>query len=273
MNLIPSNRMMEFRLGFHESGKRCRMHTNIDKKSDRDEIAVVDIQLWLNRLSQGERGTYYASSHDEGVLTALALCNASESIVGVIGCERGFYPAMAAFSGASAVDIYDIRPVQVNYPEFNAYQIDLSMTPSIRKYDLIMCISTLEHCGLGRYGDDLNPYGDRRLLAALIRSLKPDGKLIISLPIGQGILCNNLHRVYSQYRLSKLTHGSKLIWHTPITDDMWKSVSTQHQPVLVYEQIPQPVFDPDDFKTGQEFTNPVEVQNLIRRKRQKTPIK
>ncbi len=51
-------------------------------------------------------------------------------------------------------------------------------------YDIITCLHALEHFGLGRYGDELDYYGDQKGLKEFYRVLKPGGKLILSVPLG-----------------------------------------------------------------------------------------
>jgi len=49
--------------------------------------------------------------------------------------------------------------------------------------DSLSCLHTLEHFGLGRYGDKIDPHGHLKGFDNLIRILKPNGKLYLSFPI------------------------------------------------------------------------------------------
>ena len=48
------------------------------------------------------------------------------------------------------------------------------------KFDFITCISTIEHIGIGQYGDAICKDGDKKAIAEMYRILKPDGKLLIT---------------------------------------------------------------------------------------------
>lgn len=77
--------------------------------------------------------------------------------------------------------------------------------------DFISIISTLEHIGLGRYGDPLDVDGDVKAMREAYRILKPHGYLVVTIPYGYPTVVYNLHRVYDYGRLSLLTKGFKTI--------------------------------------------------------------
>ena len=49
-------------------------------------------------------------------------------------------------------------------------------------YDFVFSYSSLEHDGLGRYGDVLNPIGDLQSMAKLISLVRPGGHVAIGVP-------------------------------------------------------------------------------------------
>ena len=55
---------------------------------------------------------------------------------------------------------------------------------------------TLEHIGLGRYGDKLDPEGWSKALASLAQLLQPQGSLLLSVPIGIQRVQFNAHRIF-----------------------------------------------------------------------------
>jgi SAM-dependent methyltransferase len=62
----------------------------------------------------------------------------------------------------------------------------------------ISCMHTIEHIGLGRYGDPLDYDGDLQALKELKRVVKKQGHLLIVVPVaGEAKICFNGHRVYS----------------------------------------------------------------------------
>jgi hypothetical protein len=55
----------------------------------------------------------------------------------------------------------------------------------------------VEHVGLGRYGDPLDPGGDLKAMAELNRVLAPGGDLLFVVPVGKPRLQFNAHRIYA----------------------------------------------------------------------------
>jgi hypothetical protein len=72
-------------------------------------------------------------------------------------------------------------------------------------------LSVIEHVGLGRYGDPLNPAGSRAAAAELARVLAPNGRLYIALPVGVPRVLFNAHRVHSYEQVLDLFAPLKLL--------------------------------------------------------------
>ena len=72
------------------------------------------------------------------------------------------------------------------------------------KYDVIISYSSLEHYGLGRYGDPINPDGDIDSCIEAYSMLNKDGYFICCIPISNGCIEGNFHRIYNQKRIDKL---------------------------------------------------------------------
>ena len=56
---------------------------------------------------------------------------------------------------------------------------------------------TIEHIGLGRYGDEIDPQGDIKSINELKRVLKAGGDLLFVTPVGKPRIEFNAHRIYS----------------------------------------------------------------------------
>ena len=61
----------------------------------------------------------------------------------------------------------------------------------------LSCMHTIEHVGLGRYGDKLDPDGDLKAASELRRVTARGGNLLVVVPVGQPLLRFNADRVYS----------------------------------------------------------------------------
>jgi hypothetical protein len=54
----------------------------------------------------------------------------------------------------------------------------------------------VEHIGLGRYGDPLDPNGDLKALKELERITQEGGHLLLVVPVGKQRIQFNAHRIY-----------------------------------------------------------------------------
>ncbi len=79
-------------------------------------------------------------------------------------------------------------------------------------FDVVTCISTIDHCGLGRYGDPLDKDGDFKVMKHIADVLRPDGIVILTAPYSKGrpAVAFNACRIYDENRLSALLRQSDL---------------------------------------------------------------
>lgn len=98
------------------------------------------------------------------------------------------------------VEVIDIRPQPLKVPNVRFHQLDL-MAELPAKWtactDSLSCLHTIEHFGLGRYGDPLDPDGHLKGLEQLKRMVKPGGVLYLSTPIGPQRIEFNAHRIFA----------------------------------------------------------------------------
>ncbi|HWW74963.1 MAG TPA: DUF268 domain-containing protein, partial [Pyrinomonadaceae bacterium] len=81
------------------------------------------------------------------------------------------------------------------------------------------CMHVVEHVGLGRYGDPLDPEGDLKAIAELRRVLAPGGTLLFVVPIGRPKIMFNAHRIYSYRQVVDSFGGLALKEFALIPDD------------------------------------------------------
>jgi len=91
----------------------------------------------------------------------------------------------------------DIRSISVNSEYFSI--VDLrSLYDTGLRYDSISSLHVIEHIGLGRYGDDLDPLGYLKFLRNLFSILSKGGKLYLSIPTAKrSETYFNAHRKFS----------------------------------------------------------------------------
>lgn len=96
------------------------------------------------------------------------------------------------------VRFYDYRPADLELDNLSSNAADLLALPfSDESVHSLSCMHVVEHVGLGRYGDQLDPDGDLKAIAELKRVLAPGGTLLFVAPIGKARIQFNAHRIYS----------------------------------------------------------------------------
>lgn len=61
-------------------------------------------------------------------------------------------------------------------------------TKEENQFDLVVTFSSVEHSGLGRYGDALNPWGDLIAMAKAWCITKTGGKALVGVPTGKDVV-------------------------------------------------------------------------------------
>lgn len=105
----------------------------------------------------------------------------------------GFVSHIATFM---PVEILDIRPLgsQVKNISFTQQDVMAGLSVSTRS---LSCLHTLEHFGLGRYNDPIDPKGHLIGFLNLVHALEVGGRLYVSFPIGDVERVEfNAHRVF-----------------------------------------------------------------------------
>jgi SAM-dependent methyltransferase len=103
----------------------------------------------------------------------------------------------AVVSAFIPVEFYDFRPAPITLDGLYTGAADLTKLhfPSDSVASL-SCMHVIEHIGLGRYGDPLDPDGDLKAIGELVRVLTPGGDLLVATPVGRPRVAFNAHRVY-----------------------------------------------------------------------------
>src|SRR3990172_11938288 len=115
------------------------------------------------------------------------------------GCGNAPIGLVAAFKGYTVLAL-DLTPVQWTFvnPAITFHQADINTYPlGSQRFDVILTCSTVEHVGLaGRYGSLEDPNGDLKAMRLLRTLLKPGGRMLLTIPVGQDQVCRPYHRIY-----------------------------------------------------------------------------
>lgn len=115
---------------------------------------------------------------------------------------------------------YDYRPAKLNLSNLISGHADLTSLPfSDNSIKSLSCMHTVEHVGLGRYGDPIDPNADLKAIREIIRVLAPGGNLIFVVPIGKPRIQFNAHRIYSYKQIREYFQEMNLKEFSLIPDD------------------------------------------------------
>jgi len=111
-----------------------------------------------------------------------------------IGSSHYFSTLVSAFI---PISFYDFRPAIIRLSNLEIGHADLTQLQFHDNSILsLSCMHVVEHIGLGRYGDPIDPDGDLKAMDELMRVLAPGGHLYFVVPVGQPSIRFNAHRIY-----------------------------------------------------------------------------
>lgn len=117
----------------------------------------------------------------------------------------GFVAHVASFRD---IEVMDVRPLVSFSERIKFFRHDLmgsfdsaAQSKIFSAFDSISCLHALEHFGLGRYGDTLDPSGWMRGLSNLSFLLGPEGTLYLSTPVGRERVYFNSNWIFSARRI------------------------------------------------------------------------
>lgn len=118
------------------------------------------------------------------------------------------------------VDFYDYRPAELCLSELHSQAGDLLELPfADSSLNSLSCMHVVEHIGLGRYGDTLDPNGDLKAIAELKRVISEGGTLLFVVPVGKPRVMFNAHRIYSYEQIIGYFDGLSLVEFALIPDN------------------------------------------------------
>jgi hypothetical protein len=135
--------------------------------------------------------------------------------VAVIGSSWPWLEAILFSCGASHITTIEygtINSTVRNRSAFTPREFARRFLNERIGFDIVASMSSLEHSGLGRCGDALNPRGDIDAAEEVFCMLKPGGYFLISMPyVRRSTLVWNAHRQYGPGRMKLFAAGYRLV--------------------------------------------------------------
>ena len=195
---------------------------------------AAHVTKYCAAIASGESCGTYGCGEVNDLKLALQLLSRSrggsgglEGTIGmVMGSEQPWVECLALNLGAEEVWTFEYGRVMSTHPRLKAKPYKELAAEYARgrgvPLDWVVSFSSLEHSGLGRYGDPLNPEGDTEAMQQAWCMLKPGGMMLLAVPMScrnAGRLEFNAHRVYGFQRLAHIAAGFELVsWASTACD-------------------------------------------------------
>jgi SAM-dependent methyltransferase len=135
------------------------------------------------------------------------------------------------------ISFYDYRPAEIKLSNLKCNRANLTALEfEGNSISSLSCMHVIEHIGLGRYGDQLDPEGDRKAFKELKRVLAPKGDLLIVVPVGKARIKFNAHRIYSYEMIRTVFSELQLKQFALITNAIPAQIILNASKEIVHEQ-------------------------------------
>jgi SAM-dependent methyltransferase len=201
------------------------------KKAKRDDKVEI-LPCVFERTATTWFDTHYVY-HPAWALRIVKKVNPSSHID--ISSTLHFCSALSAFY---PVKFYDYRPANIRLDNLETGFADLcNLHFEDDSVQSLSCMHTVEHIGLGRYGDPIDINGDGIAIKELQRVVAPGGHLLFVTPVGKPKIMFNAHRIYSYNQIVTLFNKMELVEFSMVPDDgLETGIIFNAAPELVEEQ-------------------------------------
>ena len=213
---------------------------------------VQDAKRVLGKYAKKDHKNRQSIHNEDRVYAAMAKYKKSlkDKRVAVLGSQEPWVEALMLACEASEVVTIDYNYLTYSHERIrtiSADDFDTFYASSVESFDVVVSISSIDHSGLGRYSDELNPRGDLETMDNIWSILKPgSGILLLTVPIGPDRCIFNLMRRYGRIRLDMLIGDKrrweiieKLDWDESMLDNTERSWRKTYEPVIVLRKVSQ----------------------------------
>lgn len=236
--LPPADLCDAYTLGDRIPVSRWYFDDKSDKEQSYQHRTRDEITSFMEEIENQQ--TYYYGQTDTWLYSALQTFPIKDKRVLLMGSNVPWYESVCLVHGAAECVTLEYNELSYEHERLTTVTVEeYERDPGkYGKFDMVWSISSFEHDGLGRYGDPLNPSADLEAMAKAASYLRPDGLMVVSVPVGKDEVRWNEGRVYGRIRLPMLLSGWDLVGTEGFSDsDLDKVVrSHSHQPVFVVKR-------------------------------------
>lgn len=240
---IPESLQAEY----NHSGQVAMGNWFLDNSGDgggRTEASIYTkeaVQAYIDAWTSGVPKDNYGGA-SEMINKAAETIGLQGKTILVIGTQQPWLEAVLLTKGPARVVTLEYGKFISQYPDHSFITPqefrELYKEKKLPLFDVIFTYSSVEHSGLGRYGDALNPWGDILTIARAWCVSSPTAKLAIGVPTGgMDKIEFNAHRIYGPILYPYLTTNWRFIWsssgnHKPGPTE----ADGVYQPVYIFEK-------------------------------------
>lgn len=205
---------------------------------DTGEGAKAQAGLYFNEpvmVDYDERGQAYWAATSERIVERSWLFRESAALppgcrILDVGCSESLISFELASAGFKIVGV-DIRDYPLHHPNLQFLRADICNTGlQACSFDAAIALSTVEHIGLGFYGDTYAESALDSAMNAILELLRPDAPMLLTVPFGRTALTPQ-HRVFDseslrlllrEFIIEKLEFAVKLdlrTWRFPASEE------------------------------------------------------
>ncbi len=133
-----------------------------------------------------------------------------------VGSRVDYACFLTALTNVAFVDIRPLTAPIERLEPITGSILDLPFED--QSLESVSCLHVVEHIGLGRYGDPLDPSGSRRAISELQRVVSPGGHLLFGTPVGRPRVCFNAHRVHDPRDIREMFAELELVEFAGVDD-------------------------------------------------------
>ena len=188
-----------------------------DKNQIIGQVNEENVNIYLKDLDNAHNMTAYGGYGDIYLYKMMEKNKAElkgESLA-VLGTQSPWVEANGIKLGMAKITTLDYtrlkyqndRDGQLSWRHVFDFFDESMSNKQIEQFENAASYSSVEHSGLGRYGDPLDPIGDVKAVKQMHCMIKPGGLLFLGLPMSTdntSVLVYNAHRLYGTKRMALL---------------------------------------------------------------------